>query len=285
MRTTFKEFLLEKLELLDSGDISAILKTNAWKDVFDKIKQLTAKDTIETVDINILTNNTYDVLTQVPEMEHALVTLYGHDLSNSAEYKDHNNQYKALVSKIEAYVRQSDKWEVENTGSWCHFVRKGQRSTDTKTFKWYGTLKVREIESIKIVSQIIYEIAKIKTDSEIQIKIPSSYGAFIKHVDSIVVHFHDVSLKSEIEAAASKIKPYLADRARLMRTDFGTDDKAYGDKGSDSMIIAKKFAETFQKNHQVFKKYFNEKSEEEIQKILLTVLNKIMNSSSHRQQS
>lgn len=283
MKTTFKSFLMEKLELLDNTDISAILKTNAWKDVFDKIKQITAKDTVETVDVNILTNNVYDVLTQVPEMEHAMVVLYGHDLSSSADYKDHNNQYKALISKLESYVGQSQSWKVENSGAWCHFVKKGKRGDGDKTFKWYGTLKVREIDSIKVVSKIIYEIAKLKTEAEIQVKIPANYGAFVKNIDSIVIHYHDQTLKSEIESVASHVKPYLADRQRLMRTDFGTDDKSYGDKGSDSMIIAKKFAETYEKNHQVFKKYFNEKSEEEIQKILLSVLNKIMFNASHRQ--
>ena len=283
LKTTFKNFLLEKLELLDSSDITDILKTKAWDQVFQKTKQIVSgNEPPRTGDLNILTNSVYEVLTQVPEMEEALVKLYGHDLASSSDYKDHNNQYKSLISKIENYVNQSKSWKTENTGAWCHFVKSGQRSDSTKTFKWYGTLKVREIDSIKIVSNVIYEVAKIKTDAEIQIKIPANYGAFIKHIDSIVIHYHDESLKSEIEAIARKFQSYLADRTKLMRTDFGTDDKAYGDKGSDSMIIAKKFSDTIVKNFELIKKYFNEKDEKDVNQILLSIVNKIMLNSTHR---
>lgn len=283
MKTTFKEYLFEKLELLPASDINAVLRTKAWNDVFLKVKQYAAKDSISSGEQNVLMNATYDVLTQVPEMEDALSKLYGDDLVGSAEYKQHNNEYKAIVAKIESYVKQSKDWKVENSGAWCHFVRAGERSESSKTDKWYATLKERDVDSIKVVASIIYEIAKIQNAGEIQVKIPSSYGAFIKHVDSIVVHYHDPAVKTEIQKIAGKFRQHFADRARMLRTEFGTDDKAHGDKGSDSMIVAKKFAETVNKNHKVFAKYFNEKDDAEISKILLSVLNQIAQNASHRQ--
>lgn len=268
------------LKLVDKGTIQDIAKTKVWKSMYGVIKKASENDDKNL--INTIEGLAYDVLTQVPEMEDAFEKAYGKDLGASADYKRDNDAYKAVLKKIIQYVEQSSKWTTESTGAWTHFIRKGKKTGGSTTTKWYGTLKDRGVDSIKIVQNFIFEVSKIETEAEIQVKVPGNYGAFIKHADSIVIHFQDKNLKDKIEEIAKKFHVNFADRARLSRTDFGVDDKAFGDKGSDSAIIAKKFAQTIEKSRDSFTRFFKEKTEQEINAILLSVLNKIALNSSHR---
>ena len=281
MKCTFKKFLLEReIQVHDNVSITKILDTKIWNSLYERIKSIVNGNDSDQ-EYRTLKSLAYKSLTTVPEMEEYLRSTFGDDLAASSEYKEENSKYKALLQKIASYVEQSNKWKSENSGAWFHFIRSGKRENSHKTTKWYGTLKDRKVDSIKVVSNILYEISKLQSEYEVQLKVPGSYGAFLLHADSVVIHFHDPNLKDEINKVMSKFSSSFSNRARLNRTDFGTDDKAFID-GSDSMIIAEKFTETVKKNINVFKKYFEQKDKKEISKIFLSILNTIMFKSTHR---
>jgi len=249
------------------------------------------------VNIRVVADAAYQVLTTLPTSLNTITKQYNakdlHGVSQSEEYKKANQQYKQNIEQIIQYITKSDKWDKSityNSGSWAHFVKKGNKPNSDKTYKWYGTIKDRSSDAIKIIANMLYDLDKVDFMYQVQLKVPGSYMSYLSHPDSIVIHYRGPEDKEKLVPVIQKYKKYFGDREKLGRQDFGVDDKSFrmdsedrGDDNSDSMIVAKKFAQTISKNADQIKQIYSKNNEQEIAKQLLSILLKISKESSHRQ--
>ena len=247
-------------------------------------------------DLRTIAEAAYKVMTTLPTAQDSITKQYkSNDIfgaSQTTEYKKANEQYKQNIEATINYITKSKKWDkfnTSNTGAWAHFVKEGNKPQSEKTFKWYGTIKDRSPDAIKLIAHILYDMDKLDFIYQVQLKVPGSYMSYLSHPDSIVIHFRGPEDKDKIAQIVQKYKKYFGDREKLGRLDYGVDDKSFrmdgedrGDDNSDSMIVAKKFAQTVDRNREALKKIFDRENEKELATRLLSILLKISKESSHR---
>lgn len=291
------ELLEAGFTLADTHKPEDLMLTKEWKSLVENIKKyvnFTAKDSNFVVSqLKLISNSAYHLITKLPVSsglngeETIFVKMYGPKGLASPEYAEDNKKYNASTDKVLSYAKNIIKWNPDPDGAWVHFIKPGKRINEHTSFKQYRTLKTRNTDNMeKIVPKILKDLNDLNSDNEIQLKFPEKWGAFLQHIDSIVIHYKDKNLEKPIEDILAKYSSSFANRDNYKRSSIGvdstTDTNGNRSHGSDSSIIGEKFAKNVQSNKDVFKTWFETQGDEKTSKKLYDMLRVLQEKSTHR---
>ncbi|MGV8172248.1 MAG: hypothetical protein ACP5OA_06170 [Candidatus Woesearchaeota archaeon] len=155
-------------------------------------------------------------------------------ISKGAIYEKHYIVYQSALTDIETEINKNRQMIATRDGSaWFHIETSPEMKSKHSFFgfsmKIYATIDVSSVwdvlKYLLKLADLLRQIG-IKYNDQINVKIPGSFLSFIKHTDSIVIHYHNHAVKSEIESA---LKSWLSKynikttRREYDRTEYARD--------------------------------------------------------------
>jgi hypothetical protein len=214
---------------------------------------------------------TYDRFTKKQELPQSTENL-----------QEWRNLYSESLDKLANLLKNN--WNFSGNPSWSGFSLKNKtKLPDNSNYKIYFTVK-NPLEQFQKFMQTLYILANnlnnIPTKHNISFKVPStSLGAFT-HTDTIVIHFGDANIKQQVEQAISSAANATGiesgNREDFYRTTQGKDTG----EGSDTEILAKRFARNVLANKNYLLSL--EKDKNKLLATLLKIWQMINNEGLHR---
>ena len=192
----------------------------------------------------MIKNVTYDHFTQRNSVKKQLVQDKNFD--KDAWKVLWTNSLKQVASLL------SSNWSFYGENSWSQFSIKGKKKPDNaRNYKVYFTAQ-NPLEDFQGLVQTLYDLGKklqnIQTELPISFKVATNVQMLAIHVDTIVIHFADPNIASEVQQAISAVSKknnlQAEDRDKYLRTTVGRDS----DTTSDSMELAARFARNVMAN-------------------------------------
>jgi len=186
----------------------------------------------------MIENITYHHFTQKKDVKKQLVEDKNFD----------KNAWKALWSdslkKVNGLL--SPNWRFTDSGSWSQFSLEGKKQPqNARNYKVYFTAQ-NPLGDFQGLIQTLYDLGKklqnIQTELPISFKVATNIQMLAYHVDTIVIHFADPNIASEVQKAISAVSKKnnlkAEDRDKYLRTTVGRDS----DTTSDTNELSKRFA-------------------------------------------
>lgn len=185
--------------------------------------------------------------------------------------------------------------ENDNSPEWIQYEKIGRRSLPSEqSYKKYitfkklddnGNLSTSFYENYGKLPLLLSEISKEALSGELTFKISSHPLKALRHKDSVVIHFKDMTDLPKIESAVSRVGFEVVKRESVGRTDIGVDSLSTltGEKSSDSQLAAEKAVENIKMNKDLLLRLINNPSTKmEGLSAINHILNKVMMESTHR---
>lgn len=169
----------------------------------------------------------------------------------------YNNAKEALIKHLE-----SQGWQSNANPAWLGFNAPNQNNQKTKqdgkTFKRYYTVELKDLGNfISNLPSLAKLLGQIQTNNTLSFKIPNSYGGAMTERDSLVVHFYDKQIDSQVNQMVlqyfKQIGVQPTDRKQKFQDtapNSGVDIEGKNG-GSDTDILAQRFARNIDANKQV----------------------------------
>ena len=160
------------------------------------------------------------------------------------------NIWSESLKKVEGLL--SSNWSFSGGDSWSQFSIKGKKKPqNARNYKVYFTAQ-NPLNDFQGLIQTLYDLGKklqnIKTDLPISFKVASNIKVLAFHVDTIVIHFADPNIVSEVQQAIGTVSKKnnlkSEDRDKYSRTTVGRDS----DTTSDTAELSKRFARNVMAN-------------------------------------
>ncbi len=199
----------------------------------------------------------YDMLTTRNDFAE-LVKNSGGDLTNvQKERKQQSDEYNnVLRPKLDSDM-EALGFPGNNNPGWSGYTLRPEATKKVgPNIKVYETVDMNQpnyIESIPALAKKLREIA-VESDDSMDLKVPNGYLGFIKHNDSIVVHFKNQENASKVqEAISSWMAEYNIKESprELGRTKVAIDqhETEGADKSSFSELVADNIQGWLEKHH------------------------------------
>jgi len=168
--------------------------------------------------------------------------------------KDEYAKFQAAFIGVANNIKiDKNKWTPDAGATWWSFFKRGTSNKDASNYKRYLSLATPKLqrlrENFSFLLEKLYDVPSV-----FSCKMPADAAQFVNAVDDIVIYFRDAKDKDKIEDAIRQSGIALVDRKSLHRSDYGQDkttDSVSGKKSSDTELLSKQYAESFQKimNH------------------------------------
>jgi len=179
-------------------------------------------------------------------------------ISKGARYEKHYTVYQSALKDIENEINKNRQMVATRDGSaWFHIEAspemQGKRSFFGFSMKIYSTVDVSSVwDVLKYLLRLADSLRQIgiRYNDRINVKIPGSFLSFIKHTDSIVIHYHNHAVKGEIEnALKSWLSKYNIRTARREydRTEYARDTFSTSFSDNAAQTVANLMRQNFGK--------------------------------------
>jgi len=199
----------------------------------------------------------YDMLTTLNDFA-ILLNNYGGDLPTlQKDRKQQSDNYnKILRPKLDSDM-EALGFPGDNDAAWSGYSLRPEAAKKVgPNIKVYETIDMNQpnyIESIPALAKKLREIA-VESDDSMDIKVPNGYLGFLKHNDSIVVHFKNQENATKVQEA---INSWMAENnikqspRELGRTKVAIDqhETEQTDKSSFSELVADNIQNWVEKHH------------------------------------
>jgi len=127
-------------------------------------------------------------------------------ISKGAKYEQYHLEYKRLLGDLEREIDKTREMAVTKEGSAWYHIETSPGNADKQHYPGLSLKKYETIDLASIWNMLKYllRLAKelrqlaLHTNDSIQIKIPASFLSFVKHPDSVVIHYYNPRNKNEI---------------------------------------------------------------------------------------
>lgn len=241
---------------------------HAAEHIKKELKLLEKNMRLETDMKEIISKELYNIFAQ---FRFDLDERYGKHLDRRFEFtipsKEARNYYYSAKQWLDNQI--SNNWKSGGNMAWAQWSLIGKnKPQDADNNKIYFTLKDPiETENLRLffgnLARIANDLANINTELSISFKIPEVYTSFLTHPDTLVIHFRDDDITSDVQNIVNKHLGNLkADRTQFYRVDVGRDIRGK----SDTQYKCNKIADYILQ----YKDYFKNVSEEDFTKQLFS---------------
>ena len=184
--------------------------------------------------------------------------------------------------------------ENDDSTDWIQYEDIGRISTSNQSYKKYitfkklddnGNLSTSFYENYGKLPLLLSEIIKESLSGELTLKISSHPLKALRHKDSVVIHFKDMTDLPKIESAVGRVGFEVVERESVGRTDIGVDSLSTltGKRSSDSQLVTEKAVKNIKMNKDLILRLMNNPSTKmEGLSTINYILNKVMAESTHR---
>lgn len=163
------------------------------------------------------------------------------------KYKAQNDRYNKTLELAQRVVKEN-KMDRESNPAWFSISAIPELKKEWLNYKHYTTIPIQNYNYITSMPNLANQLRKLwlESDDAISLKVPSNFIWFLKHNDSIVVHFKKKENSSQItniiSERSNKNNIPLWDR-ELWRTTLAADQNYNNwNKSSFSELISKNIA-------------------------------------------
>lgn len=188
-----------------------------------------------------------DMLTSRESYNHIINSSWSDLIKLKNKYKAQNDRYNKAIESTQNRVKEN-KMDRESNPAWYWIVTTPEIKTEWINYKSYTTIPIQNYNYIASILNLANRLRTIWLESNdtISVKIPNNFIWFLKHNDSIVIHFKKKEnvehIRNSIFERSNQNNIPVGDR-ELWRTTFAADGKSNNwEKKSFSSLISNNIA-------------------------------------------